>query len=421
MIRIRNTQLPGGLLLGLLVLGADLSAQRPFAHNRLEFSNRLLTDRDDVFPNQPTATGTRSGDALFKVLPAEILGRHEDHRVSGYRLAIALQKAYAAFLPARVKVPSMQLYRTEVKRLGSPVLGFKDYDVVNLALPVTGTFDSFNVDLPTKGAYIIQVEMDPTSTDPKLQKLVPVPARVGGKRAALAIVLRGIAGESSQSQFRPTAVLRPSYLERHIGPGRDSYSGSYEKASDTIRMYGMLNQPSPRGEIYASLLFDNPTLTLYGTSAGGQQSQAAETMMGPGVFDSDLATGQKVARVGFFAQAQQFHSSPGTHDIIPMIVSLDAAGPFLSQQLGATMIRIDPNSSRLPVMFNLGYWGRLSTYTAGGVAGFVSDKSGAWASSEITVRPSSVMLGQVAWLQGVVIQVGGTFVDTTNVVRLTFN
>ncbi|MEE2887137.1 MAG: hypothetical protein VX951_06865, partial [Planctomycetota bacterium] len=280
-----------GLLASLLAAAAGLSAQRPFAHNRLEFSNRLLTDRDDVFPNQATAGGIQTGDALFKVLPAAILERHEDHRISGYRMAIAVQTGFQGLFPARVEVPSLQAYRTKEERLGSSVLGFKDYDVVDFTAPATGRFDPIQIDLPSPGSFTVQVELDPAAKDPKLQKLVPMSGLVGGKRAAAAIVLRGSPGQSSTFRFQPTAVMRPSYLERHIAPGRDSYSGSYEKAADTIRMYGMLGQPSPRGELYVSLLFDNPTLSLFGSSAGGHTTHSAETTMGPGAFDTDAATG----------------------------------------------------------------------------------------------------------------------------------
>lgn len=421
MFSARKTRSVTGLLAGVLALGAALSAQRPFAHNRLEFSNRVLTDRDDEFPNQATFGGVQAGDGLFKILPATILGRQGEHRISGYRLALAVQRGYQGGFPTRVLMPSMQVYRTKEQTLGGPVLGFKDYDVVDLANPATGSFDSIAIDLPLAGAYTIQVEMDPASSDPKRQNLVRIPALVNGKGAALAILLRGIAGESSLVSFRPTAVLRPSYLERHIQPGRDSYSGSYEHATGAVKMYGMLGQASPRGEIYASLLFDNPTLSLLGTSAGGKPGDPAETQMGPGAYDTDIATGQRRAATSLFVHAEQFHDTTSQYTVVPLIVSLDPAGPNSELRVGNARLRIDPSTAHLGALFAMGYWGPLSNYTAGGSAGFVQDKLGAWVMPGVVVAPDPAMKGQSAWMQGLVLSSVGDFLATTNVVRLTLN
>lgn len=421
MFSTRKPRSVTGLLACLLALGAALSAQRPFAHNRLEFSNRVLTDRDDEFPNQGTIGGVQAGDGLFKILPASILGRQDDHRISGYRLAVAVQRGFQGGFPARVALPSMQVYRTKEQTLGGPVLGFKEYDVVDLTNPATGIFDSIAIDLPQAGAYTIQVEMDQASNDPKRRNLISVPGLVNGKRAALAILLRGIAGESSLFQFMPTAVLRPSYLERHIAPGRDSYSGSYEHATGAIEMYGMLGQPSPRGEIYTSLLFDNPTLSILGTCAGGKPSDPAETRMGPGAYDTDIATGQRTTSTGFFVHAEQFHSTSGSYGLVPLIVSLNPTGPDSELRVGNASIRIDHSTARLGAFFAMGYWGPLITYTAGGSAGFVQDKQGAWAMPGVVVKPDPAMKGQSAWLQGIVVGPLGDFLATTNVVRLTLN
>ena len=69
----------------------------------------------------------------------------------------------------------------------------------------------------------------------------------------------------------------------------------------------------------------------------------------------------------------------------------------------------------------MGYWGPLSNYTAGGSAGFVQDKQGAWAMPGIVVKPDPAMKGQSAWVQGIVVGPVGDFLTTTNVVRLTLN
>ncbi len=407
--------------LSLLVAGAELRAQRPFAHNRLEFSNRLLTDRDDVFPHQATAGGVKLGDALFKVLPPEISERHGAHRISGYRMAVAVQRGFQGFFPSPVKLPSVQVFRTKVAKLGGTVLGFKDYDVPDFLAPATGVFDSIGIDLPTAGAHTVQVEMDSAASDPKLRQLISVPGLVQGRRSGLAIVLRGIQGESSLSPFLPTAVMRPSYLERHIAPGRDSYSGSFTAATGKTAMYGMLGQPSPRGELYLSLLFDNPVLSVFGSSAGGLATHVAETGMGPGAFSTDIATGQGTATVGFFGQAEQFHAAPGRYAFIPAIVSRGPAGPSMSLPFGSAMLRIDPTVNHLAALFNLGFWGMLSDYRAGGVAGFVRDKRGCWASAPLIIQSNPVLKNSLVWVQAIVIDLKGGSVETSNVVRLVLN
>ena len=416
--RIRR---PLALLAGALALATGLSAQSPFAHNRLEFSNRLLTDRDDVFPNQATPLGTQAGDALFKIFPATITERHGNHRVSGYRTAIALQRGFQGFLPARVSIPSVQVYRTKVETLGGPILGRKEYDVVDFSTPVTGVFDSIHVDLPGMGAYTVQVEMDPAASDPKLRQLVSIPGLVGANRAAFAVVLRGTPGQSSLSPFQPTAVMRPSYLERHIAPGRDSYSGSYTASTGEIAMYGMMGQPSPRGELYVSLLFDNPTMSMFASSAGGHPSHSAETRMGPGAFDTDAATGRKVTVTGFFAHAEQFDRAGGGYAMIPLIVAMGPRGPVVSQSLGSAILRLDPSTSRLDRLFHLGYWGNLAAYTSGGVVGFARDKRGVWVSRVIPIPPDPAIKGGFAWLQGVVVGGPGALLESTNVVRFSLN
>jgi len=408
-------------LAGVLALQAGLYAQSRFSHNRLEFSNRLLTDRDDVFPNQATPAGIQAGDALFKVFPSGVMERHDNHRVSGYRMAIALQRGFQGFVPARVSLPSLQVYRTRAATLGGPILGQKEYDVVDFSVPVTGVFDHIQVDLPDTGAYIVQVEMDPAASDPKLQQLVPIPGLVRGKRAAMAVLLRGAAGESSLNPFLPTAVLRPSYLERHVAPGRDSYSGSYAQATGEIAMYGMLNQPSPRGELYVSLLYDNPTLAMFGSSAGGHPTDSAETRMGPGAFDTDVATGRRVTTVGFFAHAERYDRAAGVYAMIPLIVAMGPGGPVVSQSLGSAIVRLDPSSSRLDRLFHLGYWGNLETYTSGGAVGFVRDKRGAWVSKVLPIPPDPAMKGGFAWIQGVVVGGPGALLESTNVVRFSIN
>ena len=263
--------------------------------------------------------------------------------------------------------------------------------------------------------------MDPAANDPKLQQLVTVPGLVAGKRAALGMVLRGRTGESTRNRFQPAAVLRPSYLERHIAPGRDSYSGSYTHATGEFAMYGMLHQPSPRGELYVSLLYDNPTLSMFGSSAGGHPTDAAETRMGPGAFDTDVATGRKVTEVGFFAHAEQYDSGSTGYAMIPLLVAMGPVGPVISQSLGSTTLRLDPTSSRLDRLFHLGYWGNLGAYSGSGAVGFVRDKRGVWVSNVLPIPPDPAMKGGFAWLQGVVVGGPGALLESTNVVRFSIN
>ena len=107
--------------------------------------------------------------------------------------------------------------------------------------------------------------------------------------------------------------------------------------------------------------------------------------------------------------------------MIPLIVCLGEGGPVVGQSLGSAVLRIDPATSRLGLLFHLGFWGGLSTYKAGGLVGFVQDKRGSWASTPINIPPDPGMKGSVAWMQGIVVGVGGTLIESSNVVRLTLN
>ncbi|MCA8955435.1 MAG: hypothetical protein KDC87_05140 [Planctomycetes bacterium] len=420
---MRFPELPGFLVAVVAAaLPASAAAQTAFAHNRLDFSNRILTDRDDLFPGQGTTTGAKAGDGLFKVLPAEITERGEDHRVSGYRMAVAVHRKYDSFFPARVRVPELRLYRTKVVKLGGPVLGVKEYEALDITQPLSGTFGAISLDFSAAGAHLVQVEMDPNASDPMLKQLLKVPSTVNNARAGVAVMVLSNDGESLTNTKVPALVMVPSYEERHLAPGRDSYSGSYVKATDTLEMYGMLGTPSPRGELYLSLLFDNPTLTMYGTSSGGLPTNSVETTMGPGAFATDIATSRLPNDVGFFVHAASYASkTPQQFATVPMVVSFQANGPSSTLNLGGAKLRVDSPVVDLGTLFRVGAWGFLGPYAKQGIAGFAVDLDGAWASNRFLQQPNAALKGQTFWVQAVVADVQANFLDATNVVRVTLN
>src|SRR5690606_33402172 len=82
------------------LLLAALAPAQGFPHNELEHTNWWLDAREDLFPNFLAQGGNVAGDALFKVLPVEVLERDGDLLVSGYRVTISVDDAYTGRYPA---------------------------------------------------------------------------------------------------------------------------------------------------------------------------------------------------------------------------------------------------------------------------------------------------------------------------------
>lgn len=405
--------------MSLLVLACVLApaggAQR-LAHNGIEFSNWWLTAREDRFPND--ASGNVAGDGLFKVLPAEILERSGDHRVTGYRVAISVHDGYRGSFPVTVRVPGVQLHRTVLRRIEGQV-----YETLDPTAPVGPRFDPIPVTLPKDDSWVVEVAFDPKAKDPKLRRALSVPAMPGGKRAGLAVLVLAPPGEK-RTPATPAIVLQSSYQERHLPPGRPSYSGSYDARTKTVRMFGTRGQPSASGELYVALRFGDPTLQLRGSSAGGVGSdpQRFETLLGPGAYATDLATARRVGFFGLFAQAESF--DPGgaapTHTFYPLIVAAGPRGPDSSLRLGGVELRVDRSALGLSsLLIQVGLFGPLRTYRARGVAGFAQDQRGVYASPDVRVPPSPSLFGGVIWLQGLIVDRNLRPAGVTNVVRMT--
>jgi hypothetical protein len=409
--------LPLLTLPALLALALTLPAQAPSAYNKLEFHNRLLSSKELLFPNYLGSSGNIDGDGLFKVVPPEVLERSGNHLISGYRLGLAIDQVYTGGLPGPVRVPRLQLYYTKVLRLGG-----KDYEVPDLQKPVGPQFDPLILRLPTKGAWFVEVEFDTSQSNSKLKNLLRVPAQVGGKTQGLAMMFLGFPGETRNTSF-PSVVLRPSFNEKHWLPaGRESYSGSYNADKKTIAMHGMTGQPSATGEVFGTLRFQNPTLNLFGASAGGGTAPE-ETRMGPGAYANDLGSRRVAGDFGLFIQAQQYHAARPTHTAIPLIVATSQGGPNrdlpLSTTSAAAVLRVNLQELQFFDLFlGAGLLGKLGVVKAKGPAGFAEDQLGAWASPRVTVAPDRALVGLYFWIQAAILDENSNVVDVTNAVRM---
>ena len=387
-----------------------------FAHNKLEFMNWWIEDREDLFPNFLAASGNLDGDGLFKVFPAELLERDGVHRVSGYKIGISVDDAYKGTFPQLLAIPGMQLFRTKVAAFGS-----QSYETIDHNVKVGPQFDPIPVLIPSDGSWVLDLGFDPNSADPKLSQLLSIPAQVGGKRAGLAMLVLAPIGEKS-SASTPGIVMQASYLERHWVPGRRSYSGSYEISTDTTRMYGTSGMPSASGELYVGLRFQNPTLQVYGSQAGGFVGDPYETYLGPGAYATDLGSTTKPGFFGIFVQAEQFKPSGtnATHQAFPFVVAQSLAGPTATLDVFGAKMRYAPAEIQgAEILVSAGFFGDIKRYTAQGSAGWDQDQQGVWNSGRIPLPPSPGLVGVDLWLQALITTKSMQPVDTTNAVRMT--
>jgi len=412
--------LPAFLALTLSVTA--LWAQAPLAYNKLEFHNRLLSAKELLFPNYLGSQGNIDGDGLFKVVPPEVLERSGNHLISGYRLGLAIDQAYTGGLPGPVRVPRMQLYYTKVARLPVTGPGGKDYEVPDLQRKVGPEFDPLILRLPTKGAWFVEVEFDTSQSNSKLKNLLSIPAKVNNQTQGLAMMFLGFPGETRNTSF-PSVVLRPSFGEKHFLPAsRESYSGSYNASTKTLAVHGMTGQPSATGEVFGTLRFENPTLNLFGASAGGGTSPE-ETRMGPGAYANDLGSRRLAGDFGLFIQAQQYHAQNPTHTAIPLIVATSRSGPNQDLPLSATskaaVLRVNLKELQFFDLFlGAGLFGKLGLVKAKGPAGFAADQLGAWNSPRLTVAPDRALVGLYFWIQAAILDANMNVVDVTNAVRM---
>ncbi|MEE9127588.1 MAG: hypothetical protein V3U11_10650 [Planctomycetota bacterium] len=413
-------------LLLLAVLAATLPApqlwgQAGFAHNKLDFHNRFLSARELLFPNFLGTNGNVDGDGLFKVLPPELLERSGNHLMSGYHVGLAADSVYTGAFPVPIRTPALQLYYTREASLTGP--SGKKYDLPDLQNKVGPRFDPLILRLPTPGAWIVEVDFDTKSANSKLKQLLTIPARVNGQTQGLAMMFLGFPGEKRTATL-PFVVLRPSFGEKHFVPGaRETYSGSFNQSTKALRVHGTTGQPSATGEVYGALRFQNPTLNLFGSAAGGGSGKE-ETRMGPGAYANDLGSRRVAGDFGLFIQAQQYHATNPTHTAVPLIVATSKAGPDQDLVLSATsqnaVLRVNLKELQLFDLFlGAGLFGKLQTYTAKGPAGFTHDQQGAWSSPRIKVRPDKALVGRYFWIQAAILDANMNVVDATNAVRMT--
>jgi hypothetical protein len=404
------------VLATVLALAASPSAQA-FAHNKIEFNNWWLTAREDVFPNYVSATGNRIGDALFKVFPGEILERGENHKISGYQIAISIDDAYTGAFPVEVEVPAVQFFRTQIVTL----LG-AEYEVPDPSAPVGPRYDPVPVTITSDNAWVVEVRFSPTHSNPRLRTLLEVPAITGADRRGLAMVAFGKVGDRRASNV-PGVVLQSSFAERHLQPGRPSYSGSLTGGSSAIAMFGTPGMPSATGELYFGLRTQQPTLQLAGPSAGGVSNdpQRFETELGPGAYATDLFTRLRPGHVRFVVQGVQFDPGAGqpTHLALPLLVAMGGVGPVMTLDVGAGGLRLDPASFGFAtLLLEAGFFGVLRRVPAASGMGFDVDQLGTFNSAPLPVAPNNAVLGARLWVQALIATPTLAIVATTNAVRL---
>ncbi len=397
---------------------AGVLAAQAYPQNKLEHTNWWLDSREDLFPNYGSATGNAAGDGLFKVIPAEVLERDGNHRISGYKLGFSIDDAFTGTLQGPTEVPGMQLHRTKVQTLGG-----KTYETLDPGQKVGPRFDPIVVAITADNSWVVEMSFDPNAADPKLKQLLSVPALVNGQRAGLAMLLLAKPGDK-RSPSNPGVVLLASYRERHIQPGRESYSGAFAAPNAVVTMYGGLGQPSASGELYAALRFADPTLQVYGSSSGGvaNDPQNLETHLGPGAYATDLPGAAQPGFLGLFIQGAQFEGGANpTHLAFPFVVATGIQGPTTSFPLGGGLsLRVHPGELDLAgELVSAGLFGPIKRYLQKGSAGWDEDQVGVYQSGRVPVPNNPAFSGVNLWLQALVTDVSLQPVATTNVVRLT--
>lgn len=390
-----------------------------FAHNKLEWSNWWITDREDVFPNYATSTGNVAGDALFKVFPSEVLGRGEDHLVSGYQVALSIDDAYTGSFPVDVEVPAVQLYHTRFLTIGA-----ETYEVPDLTQPIGPRFDPVPVSIVSDASWVVEVAFDPANQNPRTRALLRVPAAhpADPRARGIALVVFGRSGDRRAPQV-PGVVLQSSFGERHLAPGRATYSGSIDGRTGALAMFGTTGMPSATGELFVALRFHAPVLQLSGPSAGGvlNDPQGFETHLGPGAYATDLARRASPGHVRLSVQAEQFDpaGSAPTHLALPFLVATGPTGPTSTLPFGGVPLRLDPAALPLAsLLIDAGLAGPLVRVPAASGAGFDTDQLGLFHSPPLTVAPSRALAGAALWIQALVVTNGLAPVASTNVVRL---
>lgn len=405
--------------LAVMALAARPLPAQTFAHNRVEFGNWWITNREDTFPNYTTAAGNVDGDALFKVFPSEIFARGEAHRLSGYELAISIDDAYTGPYPVVVEVPAVQFYRTRFATIAGNA-----YEVPDLTQPIGPRLDPISLSIPADAAWVVEVRFDPGNSNPRTRALIDVPATnpVDPAARGLAMLALGRPGDRRASTV-PGVVLQSSFGERHLAPGRASYSGSIDARTQAVSMFGTNGMPSATGELYFGLRLHNPTLQLAGPSAGGVVNDplAFETELGAGAYATDLASRRPAGHVRFLVQAAQFDPGTGspTHLVFPFLVAAGATGPTTTLLVGPAPLRVDPGSLGLAsLLIEAGATGPLRRLPAASGAGFDVDLAGAFNGGPLPVTPNRSLVGVAIWVQALVTTTALAPVAATNAVRL---
>jgi hypothetical protein len=398
------------------LLTASLAAQAaPFPQNKLEFGNWYLQPGVEFFPNFRTAGGNLAGDGLFKVFPAEVLDRAGDLRISGYKITFEVDPAFTFTAAQIVSVPGVQFYRTRILTRNG-----QTFETIDLSQPVGPDYDPIQTIVPTPGPYAFEVPFRSNAPSTKLRQLLVVPAEVGGVRTGLAMLVKATVGERQGSAL-PGIALVSSFNERHVAPGRPTYSGMV--TGGVVTHFGEPGGSSATGELAVGVRFADPVLQIFGSGARGvlPDPQGRETHLGPGAYANDLGSGGGF--FGIYVQSRAHHApgSAPTHWLFPLVVAQSLQGPTAAAPFGGAMIRYAPGQSDLAMLFvQAGVYGQLQTYRAGGSAGFDQDQEGVFASARATVAPSPQLVGLDLWLQGVVVGPVALPVANTQAVRVSF-
>ncbi|MBK8096627.1 MAG: hypothetical protein IPK26_05935 [Planctomycetes bacterium] len=396
---------------------AALAAQQPFPQNKLEFGNWWLQPTPIAFPNFLSTGGNQTGDALFKVFPAEVLERVGDHRLSGFKITFEVDPAFVITAGAFVRIEAVQFYRTMLRGPAGA-----QFESIDLTQPVGPQYGPYFLQVATSGPWEFEVRFHPTQGPFSQRQLLVMPSQVAGRRTGIAMLVRARVGERSQPSTAGM-MLTGSFQERHLAPGQPSYSGTVFGATGTVAHFGEVGQPSATAELALGLRFADPVLQLRGSSAGGltPDPQNFETYLGPGAYATDL--GSRGGWLGFYVQ-DQAHFQVGqmpTHRALPFVTAVNLAGPTTSLAIGSTVVRIDPSAAGLlSLWLDLGQFGLLQTLVAGSAAGFSVDQNGVWAGPPVTFPVDPRLVGLDLWIQALIVDTTLVPVDSTTAVRLTF-
>lgn len=359
--------------------------------------------------------GSSSGDFVWKAFPKEIAARADDWRVSGLRVGFRVDKSYTGSLPNFVLLPRVIFYP-----LVEATIEGKVFDVPDFTKPFPQTFQLGGWRVTRAEPQTFELRLGPQQPDPRLRSPVVLPARdAGGNPQGWAVALQAPFGArlgNGQANF----VAVPSFGEIHRAFSRTSHSGLRDGTTNKILPFGTTGAPSNLGELAIDLYFDDATLQVFSDASGGlrKDKNAVETHKGPGAYDNALASAASPGWFGLYVQ----HEMKTGLVCLPIVVSSSSKLPSRALAVDAANLLIDPTGLGLTTLFTeVGVFGSLGLYKAGGDAGHRRDQAGVWQSGRLGFPVDPRLAGLAFWCQALLVDVQSRrSVTATNAVRLRF-